>query len=113
MKDDINFDFLKQDIENKIKVRGLESLHYVLFDETKRLPWAFHLYQKNGKFYVDGRDDRSYIVGHSKEHENFEDAKQDFFEKLELVIESNKLNMQLGLPSEYPSPLWDNTNDSM
>lgn len=101
----------KNDIEQEIKKRNFDSLHYVLFDETKRLPWAFHLYQKDEKFYVDGRDDRSYIVGHSKEHENFEEAKQDFFEKLELVIESNKLNMQLGLPSEYPSPLWDKTDD--
>lgn len=51
------------------------------------------------------------LLDNSKEHENFEEAKQDFFEKLELVIESNKLNMQLGLPSEYPSPLWDKTDD--
>ena len=109
----IEIETMKNLVEQEIKKRNFDSLHYVLCDETKRLPWAFHLYQKNGKFYVDGRDDRSYIVGHSKEHENFEDAKQDFFEKLELVIESNKLNMQLGLPSEYPSPLWDNTNDSM
>ena len=97
----------KNDIEQEIKKRHFESLHYVLFDENKRLPWAFHLYQKNGKFYVDGRDDRSYIVGHSKEYDNFESAKKDFFEKLELVIESNKLNIQLGLSPEYPSPLWD------
>ncbi|MGT2809878.1 Imm59 family immunity protein [Streptococcus intermedius] len=101
----------KNDIEQEIKKRHFESLHYVLFDETKRLPWAFHLYQKNGKFYVDGRDDRSYIVGHSKEYDNFESAKKDFFEKLELVIESNKLNIQLGLPEEYPSPLWDEKED--
>ena len=94
-------------VEREIKQRHFESLHYVLFDENKRLPWAFHLYQKNGKFYVDGRDDRSYIVGHSKEYDNFESAQKDFFEKLELVIESNKLNIQLGLSPEYPSPLWD------
>ena len=93
----------KNDIEQEIKKRHFESLHYVLFDETRRLPWAFHLYQKNGKFYVDGRDDRSYMVGHSKEYDNFGSAKKDFFEKLELVIESNKLNIQLGLPVEYPS----------
>ncbi|MGU7943761.1 Imm59 family immunity protein [Streptococcus suis] len=79
----------KNDIEQEIKKRNFDSLRYVLFDETKRLPWAFHLYQKNGKFYVDGRDDRTYIIGHSEEHENFEDAKQDFFERLELVIETN------------------------
>ena len=102
----------KNDIEQEIKKRHYESLHYVLFDETKRLPWAFHLYQKNGKFYVDGRDDRSYIVGHSKEYDNFESAKKDFFEKLELVIESNKLNIQLGLPVEYPSLLWDEKEDN-
>ena len=101
----------KNDIEQEIKKRHFESLHYVLFDENKRLPWAFHLYQKNGKFYVDGRDDRSYIVGHSKEYDNFESAKKDFFEKLELVIESNKLNIQLGLSAEYPSPLWDKIDD--
>ena len=98
---------MKYIVEQEIKKRHFESLHYVLFDENKRLPWAFHLYQKNGKFYVDGRDDRSYIVGHSKEYDNFESAKKDFFEKLELVIESNKLNIQLGLSPEYPSPLWD------
>ena len=33
--------------------------------------------------------------------------KKDFFEKLELVIKFNKLNIQLGLSPEYPSPLWD------
>ena len=98
---------MKYIVEQEIKKRHFESLHYVLFDENKRLPWAFHLYQKNGKFYVDGRADRSYIVGHSKEYDNFESAKKDFFEKLELVIESNKLNIQLELSPEYPSPLWD------
>ena len=99
-------------VEQEIEKRHYESLHYVLFDETKQLPWAFHLYQKNGKFYVDGRDDRSYIVGHSKEYDNFGSAKKDFFEKLELVIESNKLNIQLGLPVEYTSPLWDEKEDN-
>ena len=98
-------------VEQEIEKRHYESLHYVLFDETKQLPWAFHLYQKNGKFYVDGRDDRSYIVGHSKEYDNFGSAKKDFFEKLELVIESNKLHIQLGLSPEYPSPLWDEKED--
>ena len=52
-------------------------------------------------------ENMKYIVGHSKEYDNFGSAKKDFFEKLELVIESNKLNIQLGLSPEYPSPLWD------
>ena len=94
-------------VEQEIKKRHFESLHYVLFDENKRLPWAFHLYQKNGKFYVEGRDDRSYVMGNAVEFDNFQDAKKVFFDKLELVIESNKLNIQLGLPVEYSSPLWD------
>ena len=94
-------------VEQEIKKRHFESLHYVLFDETKQLPWAFHLYQKNGKFYVEGRDDRSYVMGNAVEFDNFQDAKKVFFDKLELVIESNKLNIQLGLPVEYSSPLWD------
>lgn len=94
-------------VEQEIKKHHFESLHYVLFDETKRLPWAFHLYQKNGKFYVEGRDDRSYVMGNAVEFDNFQDAKKVFFDKLELVIESNKLNIQLGLPVEYSSPLWD------
>ena len=83
-------------VEHEIKKRHFESLHYVLFDETKQLPWAFHLYQKNGKFYVEGRDDRSYVMGNAVEFDNFQDAKKVFFDKLELVIESNKLNIQLG-----------------
>ena len=107
----IDIENMKCIVEQEIKKRHYESLHYVLFDETKNLPWAFHLYQKNGKFYVDGRDDRSYIVGHSKEYDNFESAKKDFFEKLELVIKSNKLHIQLGLPVEYSSLLWDEKGD--
>ena len=94
-------------VEHEIKKRHFESLHYVLFDETKQLPWAFHLYQKNGKFYVEGRDDRSYVMGNTIEFDNFQDAKKVFFDKLELVIESNKLNIQLGIAVEYCSPLWD------
>ncbi|WP_331852433.1 Imm59 family immunity protein [Streptococcus equi] len=97
----------KKDIEEVIKNRGFESLHYVLFDEEKRLPWAFHLYQKNGKFYVEGRDERSYIIGHSREYRKFDDAKHELLKKLELVIESNRLKKQLGEPTEYPSPLWN------
>ena len=56
-------------------------------------------------------ENMKYIVGHSKEYDNFESAKKDFFEKLELVIKSNKLNIQLGLSPEYPSPLWDDVTE--
>ena len=94
-------------IEKEIKNRGFESLHYVLFDENKRLPWAFHLFYRDGKFYVNGRDDRSYVIGHEQAFDNFEEAKYDFFEKLDLVVTSNRLNKQLGYPTEYDSSLWE------
>ena len=104
---EINMLNIVADLDKTIHEHGCENLYYVLFDEDSNLPWAIHLYFKNNKFIVNSRDDRSYIVGHSKEYDNFESAKKDFFEKLELVIESNKLNIQLGLSAEYPSPLWD------
>ena len=110
-KIEADFENMRCIVEQEIKKRHFESLHYVLFDEMKQLPWAFHLYQKNGKFYVEGRDDRSYVMGNPVEFDNFQDAKKVFFDKLELVIESNKLNIQLGLPVEYSSPLWDEKED--
>ena len=47
MKDILDFKFMKQDVEKEIKEKKLESIHYVLFDENKRLPWAFHLFYKD------------------------------------------------------------------
>ena len=95
-------------VEHEIKKRHFESLHYVLFDETKQLPWAFHLYQKNGKFYVEGRDDRSYVMGNAVEFDNFEDAKLAFLERLEHFVESTKKGLKVGFSPYYSSPLWDN-----
>ena len=107
----IDIENMKYIVEQEIKKRHFESLQYVLFDERKRLPWAFHLYQKNGKFYVDGRDDRSYIVGHSKEYDNFESAKKDFFEKLEHFVKSNQFKVKIGETPDYSSPLWDDVTE--
>ena len=107
----MNIEPLKRELEEEIKHRNYDSLVYVLFDESNTAPFAIHIFYRDHLFMVNSRDDRSYIVGHSKEYNNFESAKKDFFEKLELVIESNKLNIQLGLPVEYPSPLWDEKED--
>ncbi|WP_257371837.1 MULTISPECIES: Imm59 family immunity protein [Streptococcus] len=95
-------------VEQEIKKHHFESLHYVLFDETKRLPWAFHLYQKNGKFYVERRDDRSYVMGNAVEFDNFQDAKLAFLERLEHFVESTKKGLKVGFSPYYSSPLWDN-----
>lgn len=102
---------LKREIENKIKEKGLESLHYVLFDENKRLPWAFHLFYKDRKFMINGRDDRSYIMGKTVEFNNFNEAEEFFISKLEHFVESNKQGIKVGFSSYYSSPLWDKTDN--
>ena len=104
----IDIENMKCIVEQEIKKRHFESLHYVLFDETKHLPWAFHLYQKNGKFYVEGRDDRSYVMGNAVEFDNFQDAKLAFLERLEHFVESTKKGLKVGFSPYYSSPLWDN-----
>ncbi|RSJ09048.1 hypothetical protein D8824_09750 [Streptococcus intermedius] len=81
MKDILDFKFMKQDVEKEIKEKKLESIHYVLFDENKNLPWAFHLFYRDGKFMINGRDDRSYIIGKTWEFANFEEAKFFFIKK--------------------------------
>ena len=104
----IDIENMKYTVEQEIKKRNFESLHYVLFDETKHLPWAFHLYQKNRKFYVEGRDERSYVMGNAVEFDNFEDAKLFFLERLEHFVESTKKGLKVRFVPYYPSPLWDN-----
>ena len=69
MKDTLDFKFMKHDVEKEIKEKKLESIHYVLFDENKNLPWAFHLFYKDSKFMINLRDDRSYIMGNTIEKE--------------------------------------------
>lgn len=107
-KIEADFENMKYIVEQEIKKRHFESLHYVLFDETKQLPWAFHLYQKKGKFYVEGRDDRSYVMGNAVEFDNFEAAKLAFLEQLEHFVESTKKGLKVGFSPYYSSPLWDN-----
>ena len=107
----IDIENMKCIVEQEIKKRHYESLHYVLFDETKRLPWAFHLYQKNGKFYVDSRDDRTYIMGKTWEFENFEEAKLFFLNLMESFIEMNRYFVQNGDSPYYSCSLWDEKGD--
>ena len=80
----------KKIINEEMAQRDFTSLHYVLFDETKRLPWAFHLFYKNDKFMINGRDDRSYVMGNTVEFDNFEEAKTAFISRLESFVDSNK-----------------------
>ena len=107
MKDTLDFEFMKQDVEKEIKEKKLESIHYVLFDENKRVQWAFHLFYRDGKFMINSRDDRSYVIGNTVEFNSFEEAKADFINTLENYVETNIQGKELGFTPEYPSPLWD------
>ena len=98
-------------VEQEIKKRHFESLHYVLFDENKNLPWAFHLFYRDGKFMINGRDDRSYVMGNTIEFTSFEDAKIAFLEKLEHFVKSNQFRVQIGKTPDYSSPLWDDARE--
>ena len=95
-------------VEQEIKKRHFESLQYVLFDENKNFPWAFHLFYRDGKLMINGRDDRSYVMGNTIEFTRFEDAKIAFLERLEHFVKSNQLKVRIGKKPYYSSPLWDN-----
>ena len=63
MNNNLNLDLLKQDVEKEIREKGFENLYYALFDEHSSQLWAIHLYYRDGKFMVNSRDDRTYIMG--------------------------------------------------
>jgi len=111
MSKELNFDFLKQSIECEIEKKGLKSLYYILFDEQSSQPWAFHLFYRDGKFMINGRDDRSYVIGNTIEFTSFEDAKIAFLEKLEHFVKSNQFKVKIGETPDYSSPLWDDATE--
>ncbi|MGT2950262.1 hypothetical protein BU202_02065 [Streptococcus cuniculi] len=106
----INFELEKKNIVDEIKNKGYESLRYSIFSDHRPLEWEIRLEfdNKNQLYLVYATMDRA-SYNKKLEFDNFKDAKACFMEKLELTVKSNKLNIQLGLPSEYPSPLWDKT----
>jgi len=103
----IDIENMKCIVEQEIKKRHFESLHYVLFDEQSSQPWAFHLFYRDGKFMINGRDDRSYVMGNTIEFTSFEDAKIAFLERLEHFVKSNQFRVKIGETPDYSSPLWD------
>ena len=107
----IDIENMKCIVEQEIKKRHFESLHYVLFDENKRLPWAFHLFYRDGKFMINARDERSYVIGNTVEFTNFDEAKKDFIDTLEKYVEVNIQGKALGFQPDYPSPLWDDVTE--
>lgn len=104
---DINIESLKNIVEKEIKERGFESLSFVLFDEDSSQPWATHLFFKNGKFQINSRDERSYIVGKTWKFDTMNEAKNEFFKILSQTVHAEQLANELGFSHPYPSPLWD------
>ena len=94
-------------VEQEIKKRHFDSLHYILFDEDSSQPWATHLFFKNGKFQINSRDERSYIVGKTWEFDTMNEAKDEFLKILSQTVHAEQLANELGFSHPYPSPLWD------
>ena len=98
---------MKYIVEQEIKKRHFDSLHYILFDEDSSQPWATHLFFKNGKFQINSRDERSYIVGKTWEFDTMNEAKDEFLKILSRTVHAEQLANELGFSHPYPSPLWD------
>ncbi|MGT2771210.1 Imm59 family immunity protein [Streptococcus intermedius] len=107
----IDIENMKCIVEQEIKKRHFESLHYVLFDENKNLPWAFHLFYRDGKFMINGRDDRSYVLGKTFEFTNFLEAKDKFFKLLDFIVREGRRDVAKRGSYMYPSPLWDDVTE--
>ena len=107
----IDIENMKCIAEQEIKKRHFESLHYVLFDENKNLPWAFHLFYRDGKFMINGRDDRSYVLGKTFEFTNFLEAKDKFFKLLDFIVREGRRDVAKRGSYMYPSPLWDDVTE--
>ena len=103
----VDIENMKYIVEQEIKKRHFESLQYVLFDENKRLPWAFHLFYRDGKFMINGRDDRSYVRGKTFEFTNFLEAKDKFFNLLDFIVREGRRFVAKRGSYMYSSPLWD------
>lgn len=111
MNNNLNLDLLKQDVEKEIREKGFENLYYALFDEHSSQLWAIHLYYQDGKFMVNSRDDRTYIMGKTREFDNFEEAKLFFLNLMESFIEMNRYFVQNGDSPYYSCSLWDEKGD--
>ena len=103
----IDIENMKCIVEQEIKKRHFDSLHYILFDEDSSQPWATHLFFKNGKFQINSRDERSYIVGKTWEFDTMNEAKDEFLKILSRTVHAEQLANELGFSHPYPSPLWD------
>lgn len=103
----INLDKMREEILQEIKKRGYESLRYsVLENEKYKGEWENHIDFENGKFYVYSTMDRASVAG-KYDFESSLDAKNKFFELLDLTVKINRRSIERNKLPEYSSPLWD------
>jgi len=101
------------DIITKIDDTDIEStadLQSVLYSHQIGDEITITFY-RDGKFMINGRDDRSYVMGNTIEFTSFEDAKIAFLERLEHFVKSNQFKVKIGKKPYYPSPLWDDVTE--
>ncbi|MGT2959945.1 Imm59 family immunity protein [Streptococcus caballi] len=97
----------KAEIEKIIEERGWETIRVVLFDTTNRVPFAIHLFEKDGKYLIQTSGERGSLDGNPGIFDNFESAKAEFIKQMELEIRASIYDVEKWGYSDYPSPLWD------
>lgn len=107
----IDIENMKCIVEQEIKKRHFESLHYVLFDELNTAPFAIHIFYRDHLFMVNSRDDRSYVLGKTFEFTNFLEAKDKFFKLLDFIVREGRRDVAKRGSYMYPSPLWDDVTE--
>ena len=107
----IDIENMKCIVEQEIKKRHFESLHYVLFDELNTAPFAIHIFYRDHLFMVNSRDDRSYVLGKTFEFTNFLEAKDKFFNLLDFIVREGRRFVAKRGSYMYSSPFWDDAKE--
>ena len=95
-----------------IQELGYESLRYSIFNDHRPREWETRIeYNPELEVYeVYSTMDRASTNGKDS-YQNFQEARIRFIEILENVVFINRYYVDEGIGAEYPSPLWDKTDD--
>ena len=91
---------------------GYESLRFSIFNDHSPREWETRIeYNPELEVYeVYSTMDRASTNGKDS-YQNFQEARIRFIEILENVVFINRYYVDEGIGAEYPSPLWDKTDD--
>ncbi|MGT2867212.1 Imm59 family immunity protein [Streptococcus fryi] len=108
----INLELEKKKLVDEIENKGYKSLRYSIFNEHRPLEWEVRIEFDDCKhlYLVYATMDRA-SKGGDFQYLNFEEAKNKFIELLDHVVLRNKYYIDNDWPTQYSSPLWDNTDD--